>query len=357
MKSKKCSLWIRTYSVLLAIALVTVCSAPSYAEDSVNALENKTSDLESELSGLNSELKKMSAELNSVIQKMKTTTEELEQTKVELANAKAKQEAQYQSMKQRIKYIYENGDTSLLESLFSSGSMAEFLNKAHFISTINEYDRNRLENLREIQNTVAEKEAQLEKTQSSLSSLQSDLNKKEAALKAKVSDKSNELEKYSAQLAEAKAQAKAAEEAMNKQVEPALPQVQEPQNSSGGSSSSSKPPVQANASEMDLFAALIECEAGSTNYDGMLAVASVVMNRVRHRYYPNTITGVIYQSGQFSPVASGKVAKVLKRGVKASCLNVARDAVAGKNNVGDCLSFRAASTGHSGIHIGGNVFF
>ena len=70
------------------------------------------------------------------------------------------------------------------------------------------------------------------------------------------------------------------------------------------------------ASELELFAALIECEAGSTHYEGMLAVASVVMNRVNHRYYPDTITGVIYQSGQFSPVASGKLDKVLKRGVK-----------------------------------------
>ena len=101
----------------------------------------------------------------------------------------------------------------------------------------------------------------------------------------------------------------------------------------------------------------IRDRAGSTDYDGMLAVASVVMNRVNHRYYPDTITGVIYQSGQFSPVASGKLDKVLKRGIKSSCLEVAKDAIAGKNNVGDCLNFRAASSGHSGIVIGGNVFF
>ena len=82
------------------------------------------------------------------------------------------------------------------------------------------------------------------------------------------------------------------------------------------------------ASELEIFAALIECEAGSTDYDGMLAVASVVMNRVNHRYYPDTITGVIYQSGQFSPVASGKLDKVLKRGIKSSCLeSLQKDAI------------------------------
>ena len=105
-----------------------------------------------------------------------------------------------------------------------------------------------------------------------------------------------------------------------------------------------------------MLAALIECEAGSTDYEGMLAVGSVVMNRVHHRSYPNTIQGVIYQPGQFSPVPK-KLDKVLNRGVKLSCVQAARDAISGKNNVGSCLSFRSASTGHAGTVIGGNVFF
>ena len=108
---------------------------------------------------------------------------------------------------------------------------------------------------------------------------------------------------------------------------------------------------------MELFAALIECEAGSTNYDGMLAVASVVVNRMNSSYYPNTLRGVIYQSGQFPPAHNGLVDAKLKRGVKDSCLQAAKDALAGKNNVGDCLSFRAASSGHAGTIIGDNVFF
>ena len=89
----------------------------------------------------------------------------------------------------------------------------------------------------------------------------------------------------------------------------------------------------------------------------MLAVASVVVNRMNHSRYPNTLRGVIYQSGQFPPAHNGLVDKKLARGVKASCLQVAQDALAGKNNVGDCLSFRAASSGHAGTIIGDNVFF
>ena len=361
MKNKKWETLIRTCSIFTSIAIFTVFTTSTYAEDSVESLEGTTSNLQNELSDLNSELESLSGELDSIMKKMDNTTAEIEQVKADLAIAKGEEDAQYESMKLRIKHIYESGNTSYLEMLFSSKSIAEFLNKAEFITAVSEYDRERLEELSDAQNVVAEKEKQLQNEQSELSKLQDELNKKQADLTAKISSTSGELQKYSEKLALAKERAKAAQEALDKEVvpvEPEKPVSPAPPSSSGtdsGSSDSQTPDV--NASELELFAALIECEAGSTDYNGMLAVASVVMNRVHHRYYPDTITGVIYQSGQFSPVASGKLDKVLKRGVKSSCVQVAKDAISGKNNVGDCLSFRAASTGHSGIVIGGNVFF
>ena len=88
-----------------------------------------------------------------------------------------------------------------------------------------------------------------------------------------------------------------------------------------------------------------------------LAVASVVVNRMKHPNYPDTLRGVIYQAGQFTPAHNGSIDRVLERGVKDACVQVANDALAGKNNVGDCLNFRSASSGHVGTVIGGNVFF
>ena len=353
MKNKKLKMLIRTCSILTSIAVFTVFATSSYAEDSVESLEGTTSNLQNELSDLNSELDALSGELDTIMKKMDTTTAEIEQVKADLAVAKGEEAAQYQSMKLRIKHIYESGNTSYLEMLFSSASMSEFLNKAEFISAVSEYDRNRLKELVDAQNAVAEKEKQLQNEQSQLTKLQDELNQNQADLTAKISSTSGQLEQYSAKLAEAKERAKAAQEALDKEVIPIEPEA--PPSNNSGSSQGQTPNV--SASELELFAALIECEAGSTHYEGMLAVASVVMNRVNHRYYPDTITGVIYQSGQFSPVASGKLDKVLKRGVKSSCVEVAKDAIAGKNNIGSCLNFRAAWTGHSGIVIGGNVFF
>ena len=89
----------------------------------------------------------------------------------------------------------------------------------------------------------------------------------------------------------------------------------------------------------------------------MVAVGAVVMNRVRSGSYPNSISGVIYQSGQFTPAGSGGVANVLASGVRSSCLQAARDAINGTDNTNGALSFRSVSSGHAGRLIGANVFF
>jgi uncharacterized protein YgiM (DUF1202 family) len=106
-----------------------------------------------------------------------------------------------------------------------------------------------------------------------------------------------------------------------------------------------------------LLAALIQCEAGGESYDGQLAVGAVVMNRVRSGAYPDSIHGVIYASGQFTPALNGKVNSVYENGkISDSCLRAAQDAVAGTSNVGDCTHFRR-NNGRDGIVIGNHVFY
>lgn len=107
--------------------------------------------------------------------------------------------------------------------------------------------------------------------------------------------------------------------------------------------------------DLDLMAAIIECEAGGEPYEGKIGVGAVVMNRVRSSQFPNTISEVIYQSGQFSPVASGKLASVLSRGARQDCYDAARDVFAGANTVGECLFFHAG--GGSGLTIANQTFY
>lgn len=113
----------------------------------------------------------------------------------------------------------------------------------------------------------------------------------------------------------------------------------------------------ADADTTMLLAALIQCEAGGESYEGQLAVGAVVMNRVRSGAYPDSIHGVIYASGQFTPAMSGKVNRVYESGnISDSCIKAAQEALAGVSNIGDLTHFRR-NNGRDGIVIGNHVFY
>ena len=83
------------------------------------------------------------------------------------------------------------------------------------------------------------------------------------------------------------------------------------------------------------------------------------MNRMASSRFPNTLKGVVYQKGQFSPAMSGWLDRVLAKGPNASAYAAAKEVLAGKRHqkVKDCLFFNAAWTGKKGVNVGGNVFW
>ena len=107
--------------------------------------------------------------------------------------------------------------------------------------------------------------------------------------------------------------------------------------------------------DLNLMAAIIYCEAGNQSYEGMVAVGAVVMNRVYSSSFPNTISEVIYQSGQFTPASSGALASALANGVPSACYEAASAAMNGENPVGGALYFNTGSG--SGVKIGAHQFF
>ncbi len=112
--------------------------------------------------------------------------------------------------------------------------------------------------------------------------------------------------------------------------------------------------------ETTLLACLIQCESGS--YEGQLAVANVILNRVNSSKFPNTITEVIYAAGQFSPVRSGSLDARLAKGPSSTALQAATDALNGTNNIGDYLYFRSASSADTSSYssytiVAGNCFY
>lgn len=109
--------------------------------------------------------------------------------------------------------------------------------------------------------------------------------------------------------------------------------------------------------ELYLLANIIYCEAGCEPYIGKVAVGNVVMNRVKSSRQPDTIEGVIYAKGQFSPVKNGSLERALRRGsADESCYQAALEALSGAKPVGDKLFFRRVN-GRPGQVIGHHVFY
>lgn len=87
--------------------------------------------------------------------------------------------------------------------------------------------------------------------------------------------------------------------------------------------------------DVTLLATVINGEARGESYEGQVAVGAVVLNRVKHSSFPNTIAGVVYQKGAFSAVDDGQINAALQ----ASCINAARDALNGWDPTGGAVYY------------------
>ena len=139
-------------------------------------------------------------------------------------------------------------------------------------------------------------------------------------------------------------------------------------NTISGSDITYNPTMSVSDEELYLLACIIDWEANSESYEGKLAVANVVLNRVRSSAYPNSISGVIYQRSQFSGVSDGagspsaKFQSRINSGLRSqACMDAAVEALSGHNNIGGYTSFRMISAANissmsSYVIIGNHVF-
>ena len=156
--------------------------------------------------------------------------------------------------------------------------------------------------------------------------------------------------------AEAEAAAEAAARAVQASAEAEQPeQGQAAEETEADNAQAAAQEVSVSTSDLDLMAAIIECEAGGESYEGKVGVGAVIMNRIRSGEFPNTLSEVIYQSGQFEPTWTGKLSSVLSRGASEACYAAAQDVFAGANTIGGRLFFHAG--GGSGLTIGNQTFY
>ncbi|MBQ2450987.1 MAG: cell wall hydrolase [Lachnospiraceae bacterium] len=339
-------------------------AAKGNTEKQKESLQITQNSLLGKLGALNDDLEVVSNNLADLERQIDVKEQEITQTQEVLAEAITAEENQYESMKQRIRFMYERGNQTYLDMLLSATGFGDLLNKGEYIEEITRYDREMLIQFQETRAYVEEVEAQLNVELEDLNTLKAEAKAEQEKVSQLVKQTANSVASYGNQIKDAEATIDALDNMLSEQEEDivALQKQYEEELALSrlAAQSAWRDISEVTFAEGDryLLANLIYCEAGGEPYVGQVAVGSVVINRMLSSRYPDTMVGVIYQNKQFSPVGNGRLALALANNkATASCYKAADEAMKGMTNVGHCLYFRTPIPGLTGTRIGGHIFY
>ncbi|MEZ3434093.1 MAG: C40 family peptidase [Lachnospiraceae bacterium] len=216
--------------VMSSLMITTVSATPS-----VDELKDKKAAAENEVSDLQTKLNTLMTKMNELQNQLISTGEKLIQAEEDLAVAEEKKQNQYEDMKLRIKYMYEEGNGSALEKVASSGSITELLNQVEYAQKVHTYDRNMLHEYEDTVQEVEDIKTGLEEKKTELESLQVEYEAQSQELNTTIEEKSDEIENLDGMIQEAvaaalEAERKRQEEEQRRQEEAAAQQQQQNQN-------------------------------------------------------------------------------------------------------------------------------
>lgn len=187
---------------------------PVMAAPSVNELKEQKQAAQGEVNSLQNKLTNIVEKISKLEEDLIAKAEEIEKTEKDLAAAEETEKKQYEDMKLRIKFMYESGDTSMLESLVTSKDFTELMNKAEYVQNVHSYDRKKLDEYIATKKKVKKLKTNLEKEQKEMQSKQTEYESEEDNLNMMLTSKEAELANIDGELQEAiEAAARAAAEA------------------------------------------------------------------------------------------------------------------------------------------------
>ena len=333
-------------------------------QNALDGLKTEQSELQVRVNELNGQLEEIGDNLQTLEQAMIDKQAEIEATRIALDEAIATEEWQYECMVIRVRDMYERGDQDFISAILGAKSLSEMLIAADFFEKIESYDQKKLEEFKANRAFIEEQKACLEMEEAELESLQQQTIEQQSKVTGIISETRNVMSVYADQIEDAEAAA-AAYEAAIKAKEADIAYLKQKLAEEQALSRAAANGVWRDISQVTweendryLLANLIYCEAGGEPYDGQVAVGAVVINRLLSARYPDTLTGVIYQRGQFSPAGSGRLAIALAQNkATSSCYRAADEAMSGVTNVGTCVYFRTPIEGLTGIQIGHHIFY
>ena len=163
------------------------------AEQKADELEQQKESAEAEKQQLTTRLNNIIDDMNETQEKLSAKEEEIDAAEQELVQAKIDENNQYESMKKRIKFMYEGGNTQLLEVLVQSESIGDLLNKAEYVSQLSLYDRDMLTEFQNTVKEVEEKEAALKAEYEELNALQDQLSEQQTEVQQLIDSKEAQI--------------------------------------------------------------------------------------------------------------------------------------------------------------------
>lgn len=165
----------------------------SDTQKKIDSLNAEKTTIQSYINKLDKEISTLSGEIEAFEQKIEQKLSDIESTKEELQEAETQCDEQYEAMKKRIQFIYENPMASLIEILCTTGSMAEFINRADQVVSMSNYDRDMMEKLTQTKEEIGLKEETLEAELEELEMMQEELETQKQKVNNSINAKKGEL--------------------------------------------------------------------------------------------------------------------------------------------------------------------
>ncbi len=209
--------FILCLSVVDPISATTISDLQEDVKKNQSQLKNaqkKISDAQEAQEGVEEEIDEIDQELVGLLRDIELIEdaiedkeEEIAETQVEYDAAVAEKDEQYESMKIRIQFMYEKGDSSYLHMFFGAGNMGDMVNKANYVEELYDYDRRLLAEYEETVHRVEELQDRLEEDKSELETSRTELQEGQGYLEEMLTQKRSEYENYGSMLTKAKQEA------------------------------------------------------------------------------------------------------------------------------------------------------
>ena len=199
------------FSTVSATSLKDAQDKKSQAQSNLDDINNTIGDLKSEQSQLENEKSQYDSQLMSLLtdmdvleQDIANKQDEIDQANADLETAKQQEQTQYDSMKVRIQYMYEQGNDSVWTAIIGAKSITDLLNRVEYVSEVYDYDRKQLTAYQETVQQVADLTEQLKNEMDEMEELQLSYEEQKTQLDSVIADLGAQISDFDTQLANAK---------------------------------------------------------------------------------------------------------------------------------------------------------